>query len=724
MKFIFRTDASLRIGTGHVMRCLTLAKALRERGAGCKFVCRDLEGNLIEKIRQEGFECVALAKPPEINEMYDADASVLAHADRFTASCRNDSLEVINVLGNERVDWLVVDHYSLDKRWEEALRWYAQKIMVIDDLAERSHDCDLLLDQNLVANFEKRYQNLLPEHCATLLGPQYALQQPEYAELRTRTPPRTGPVKRVLIFFGGADQQNLTGRVVCAFFTLKRNDIVLDVVLSSHSPHKAGIQEQVRQHANIFVHDALPTLAPLMLQADLAIGAGGATSWERCCLGLPSLVITLAENQKAIAAELHQRGLVRWLGHYDTVTEEVLVEAIQAAIDNKELENWSRACMTITDGGGVDRVASVLMLNSKEKITARFARLEDEALLLRWANDPLIRANAADPRVISAKKFRKWFYSSLRDLKLINIYVIETAEEVPIGQVKFERVRGEWEIHYSLASFARGLGIERNLLRIAVKAFRIGNNGAQVLGRIMEGNLLFQKKSDEFGLPGSRSDKLSIAICSDVKSWINDSIPELLLNLMGFGHTCTWVNNADELEGGDLCFYLSYSRIVKEEKLAQFKNNLVVHASDLPKGRGWSPASWLILEGKNRIPVTLIEALPDVDSGPIYDQIWMDLDQTDLIDDWHVKLSEATVSVVQRFVLSYPLSVYRKRDQEGEPSFYPKRTPKDSELDVNKTLLEQINSLRIADNKYYPAFFELHGSEFVLNIYKRASTKN
>lgn len=217
---------------------------------------------------------------------------------------------------------------------------------------------------------------------------------------------------------------------------------------------------------------------------------------------------------------------------------------------------------------------------------------------------------------------------------------------------------------------------------------------------------------------------MSIAICSDANSWINDSIPELLLNLTSAGHSCVWVNNADDLDGGDLCFYLSYGRIVREEKLGKFRNNLVVHASDLPKGRGWSPTSWMILEGKNRIPVTLIEALPEVDSGPIYDQICIDLEHSDLVDEWRMKLSRVTLSLVQDFVRKYPASLEGKRAQQGEPSFYPKRGPLDSQLDVGKPLIEQFNLLRIVDNESYPAFFDAYGSEFVLRVHKRTSTKH
>jgi UDP-2,4-diacetamido-2,4,6-trideoxy-beta-L-altropyranose hydrolase len=503
MKFAFRTDASLQIGTGHVMRCLTLAKALRAGGAECKFICREHEGHLIEKIRHEGFECIALVKSAELKEMHDAKDPALAHADWLGASCQSDAQDTINALGMDRVDWLVVDHYALGKRWEETLRPYATKIMVIDDLADRHHDCDLLLDQNLVANFETRYQHLLPEHCASLLGPKHALLQPEYAELHPRTPPRTGPVKRILAFFGGADQHNLTGLTVSAFLRLKRDDIDLDVVISPNSPHTAKIQALAQTHAKITVYGAVPSLAPLMLQADVAVGAGGATSWERCCLGLPSLVITLAENQKPIAAELDKRCLVRWLGHYDAVTDDRLLDALQAAIDNKVIKNWSQACMTVIDGGGVNRVASVLALNSETKLQARLARLDDEALLLCWANDPLVRANAFNSEAITAETHQKWFYSRLRDLERCKMYIVETQDGLPIGQVRFECVEREWEIHYSLVSFARGLGLARNLLRIAMNRFRIGHNGAQLFGRVRQGNLPSQKVFEELGFSGS-----------------------------------------------------------------------------------------------------------------------------------------------------------------------------------------------------------------------------
>ena len=193
-------------------------------------------------------------------------------------------------------DWLVVDHYALDQRWESALRKSAGRIMAIDDLADRVHDCDLLLDQNLVAQMHTRYRDKVPAACGLLLGPEYALLQPIYAELHDRIPPREGPIRRIFISFGGADSDNLTGRSLSAFLSLNRPDIEVDVVITTSGPYAETIRRQVAGHGNIHLHSDLPTLALLMTKADLAIGAGGATVGSALRLGLPTLVMTLAKT--------------------------------------------------------------------------------------------------------------------------------------------------------------------------------------------------------------------------------------------------------------------------------------------------------------------------------------------------------------------------------------------------------------------------------------------
>lgn len=343
MKVIFRADASSKIGFGHVMRCLTLANALCERAVAVSFVCRQHEGHLCELIEERGFSVSRLSASVNATQSEDAEKTRLA-------------IETSGI----KPDWLIVDHYGLDQRWESALRTSVGRIMVIDDLANRRHDCDLLLDQNLVPQMLTRYTDNVPAACGFLLGPEYTLLQPAYAELHDRISPRKGPIQRLFIFFSGADGDNLTGRVLAAFLRLNRRDIEVDVVVTSDSPHIAAIHQQVRGYNNIHLHSDLPTLATLMVKADFAIGAGGATNWERLCLGLPTLVVTLSENQRPIAKELQDRGLIRWLGHHDEVDESVIGSAISELLQQGLNEEWSRQCLATIDGMGVSRVCAYL----------------------------------------------------------------------------------------------------------------------------------------------------------------------------------------------------------------------------------------------------------------------------------------------------------------------------------------------------------------------------
>lgn len=489
MRFVIRTDASHQIGTGHVMRCLTLARALRERGAECRFVCRPHPGHLLRLIREQGFDAVALpCESGECGRFGQAAEPALTHAEWLGADWRSDAEATRDVLGEKIADWLVVDHYALDARWEAALRPHCRKLLVIDDLADRDHNCDLLLDQNLLADMDYRYDGKLPEHCGRMLGPQYALLQPEYADLHPRTPPREGPIRRIMVYFGGGDTDNLTGLGIAAFLSLQRDDITLDVVINRGSPHADAIGEQVQGIEKVTLHSHLPSLAVLMVQADLAIGAGGATSWERCCLGLPTLVVTLAENQKPIAAELDRQGLIRWLGHKDAVSEHALARSLAAIIDKGLTPAWSQQCGRLIDGRGTERVCSLLLLTPETPLHARLARLDDEDLILRWANDPLVRRNAFNTGTIDSNTHRAWFHMRVRDLENCRLYVVETEEGLPVGQVRFDRNQLAWEIHYLLDARCRGRSIGVSMLATALHAFRLVQTSSGLIGRVKPAN--------------------------------------------------------------------------------------------------------------------------------------------------------------------------------------------------------------------------------------------
>jgi len=345
------------------MRCLTLAAALRDRhGARVSFVCRDRRGHLGDLIETRGFLVRLL--PAAIS---DANAGA-GPADASNPSWDRDAEETRAAIASvgRRPDWLIVDHYGLDRRWTGALRSWVHRLMVIDDLADRAHECDLLLDQNVIGGMLDRYVGKVPDTCTLLLGPTFAILQPEYAGLHDCTPARTGPVRRLFIFMSGGDAGNLTGRALDVFLSLGRSDVEVDVAIVAGSPHADVLRRHAAVHAHVHVHCGLPTLAPLMARADLAIGAAGATSWERLCLGLPALVVTMAEHQQPVAAELQREGLIQWLGHDDQVTDATIRGALGEFLEHGLDAEWSRRCRAVVDGRGVSRVCGAMIASVRD----------------------------------------------------------------------------------------------------------------------------------------------------------------------------------------------------------------------------------------------------------------------------------------------------------------------------------------------------------------------
>jgi len=209
---------------------------------------------------------------------------------------------------------------------------------------------------------------------------------------------------------------------------------------------------------------------------------------------------------------------------------------------------------------------------------------------------------------------------------------------------------------------------------------------------------------------------LIITILTDKTSWMNKYISYLSEQLQTEGHNVRIIYSQEELKTGDIAFFLSCFDIIKKEKLQFHKHNIVVHASPLPFGKGWSPMSWQILEGKNQIPIVLFEAVESVDAGVIYLQDSIYLEGTELIDEWHEILGNKTLEICTEFVHNYKSINGIK--QFGTESFYRKRTAQDSKLDTKKNIEEQFNLLRIVDNEKYPAFFELYGQKYLIKIEK------
>lgn len=352
----FRTDASIQIGTGHVMRCLTLADALRERGAECLFICRPHHGNLLDSITQRGHTTVVL--PALMPSNTARKIGEPAHACWLGVDWAADAEQTHYAL-QRAVDWLVVDHYALDRRWEQALRPDCRLLMVMDDLADRPHDCDLLLDTSLGRNVAD-YASLVPPKARTLLGPRFALLRPEFARLRAESLTRrqVPRLRQLLVTMGGVDKDNATGHVLDALNSCDLPpDLRIVVVMGPHAPwldqvlvHATGI----RRPTQVLV--GVNNMARLMVESDLAIGAAGGTSWERCCMGLPSFVLVLADNQHAVAAALQSSGAAVAVQKASQIAT-YLQERLLSGTVGQFLLDLGNASSKITDGEGVSRIA-------------------------------------------------------------------------------------------------------------------------------------------------------------------------------------------------------------------------------------------------------------------------------------------------------------------------------------------------------------------------------
>jgi len=364
MRINFRADASLQMGSGHVMRCLTLADALKGQGAQCQFISRVHPGHLLEFIRQRGHEVSSLPATFPQPSPHDTSDSTQepAHAAWLGCDWQTDAQQTRAILSTLQPDWLVVDHYALDQRWEAALQPHYQKLMVIDDLSDRAHCCDLLLDHNL-GRKPQDYANLVPTTCQVLTGPRYALLRPEFAALRDYSLKRRAnpQIKQLLITMGGVDLSNATGQVLQALKTCPLpQDCRITVIMGLQSPWLRQVREQA-QHMpwQTEVLANITDMAQRMADSDLSIGAAGGTSWERCCLGLPTLMVVLADNQWPGARALQEVRAASLIGGVSEIATQLPL-AVQALRQDLQLMHMSTAASAVADGHGVYRVLQAL----------------------------------------------------------------------------------------------------------------------------------------------------------------------------------------------------------------------------------------------------------------------------------------------------------------------------------------------------------------------------
>lgn len=458
MTIIIRTDSSTQIGSGHVMRCLTLADELRQRGADVMFVYRTHPGHLIGLIEDKGYKVVRLQQS---ESEYVTTPEDVAHAAWLGVSWQQDAADTITAVGDTQPEWLIIDSYAIDRRWEQMLRPHVSKIMVIDDLADRPHDCDLLLDQNLYQAMETRYDRLIPESCHKLLGPKYALLRPEFAAARKNLRQRDGVVKRILVFFGGVDSTNETEKALHALAGISNRQFEVDVVVGGGNICKEKIQSFCTANDGFRYHCQVDNMAELMTAADLAIGAGGATTWERCSVGLPSFVTVLAENQLELAETGARQGLFFYLGKSATVSTEMILDTIKIFSSSPEnMQSYSTHGLATVDAKGAQRVTGMLC---PPQISIRRAVSDDCDSICEWRNAEETRRYIFDDKPIPLETHRIWFHNSFKNPD--RILLIGEIDNKPVGVLRYDFSGNEALISVYLVPGGQGQGVGSQLIR-------------------------------------------------------------------------------------------------------------------------------------------------------------------------------------------------------------------------------------------------------------------
>jgi UDP-2,4-diacetamido-2,4,6-trideoxy-beta-L-altropyranose hydrolase len=336
---LFRLDASYTIGNGHLVRCMTLAKSLLKQQFTVVFICADISDSLVQLIV--------------------SDSIILEKIDSFKDELI-DASNVIKVLDKYPQGLMVVDHYKLNITWHQIISRNVHKIIVLDDLANRPLFCHLIINSGC---FNKgAYQMLIPDFCEKMLGPEFVILKSEYIYYQKKHCQEQ--IKKVLIFMGGADSKNVTSKIIEAFSDRTFDAINFDLVIGSSNLRKSEIEKLVAAKTNFTIYQNRPHLADLMQSADIAIGAGGTSVWERICVGLPSSIITLEENQVALTEHLGDMGLVAYMGHYDVVTTHMINQFLVNEISYGKLRKQFKEANRLCDGLGVSRIIQKILAMS------------------------------------------------------------------------------------------------------------------------------------------------------------------------------------------------------------------------------------------------------------------------------------------------------------------------------------------------------------------------
>lgn len=461
MRVVFRADASRRIGSGHVARCVTLGQELARRGAKVTFIARQHESGWYRRVADAGFELRLLQTPSgHRSDLPDGDYVAWLGVDPL-----QDAAETIEHLAEQDFDLLIVDHYALDAAWEREVRAHVGRVMAIDDLADRVHEVDLLLDQNLRSDGGAVYRQLLPGGAAVLSGPSYALLAPSYRRTREQSAPAAQP-GRVLVSLGGATAPDVLNEVMAGLCDSSGAVSAIDVVDPLRAWGGDGQQACHRAGVPVQVHGAVPDLVGLLLDAEVAVGAGGSTSWERMCLGVPTVAVSVASNQRRVLNELDKVGTVIDVGDVTDGAAGRCGDGVDALLrDRARRETMGCYGRLLVDGRGVERVAEAIVPTTTG-LELRDAHDDDAGLFWLWANSPEVRQQSVSQDPIDWRDHLAWFTARLAD-RSTWMFMLE-ADALPVGQIRFDVNDRVAVVDYSLDACVRGRGWGKALVELGI----------------------------------------------------------------------------------------------------------------------------------------------------------------------------------------------------------------------------------------------------------------
>ncbi|SFC24441.1 UDP-2,4-diacetamido-2,4,6-trideoxy-beta-L-altropyranose hydrolase [Pseudoalteromonas denitrificans] len=470
MKVLFRVDASKNIGTGHVMRCLTLANVLRNHGCKIEFACIQRQGDLILFIQQQGYRVAII--PYKQNGL---DNNLTPESIYQNDIQKKDSHCFINKLSVSNKDIVVVDHYGLDHHWASEIKKTACRILVIDDLANRQHICDFLLDQNLHENPSSRYKNKVDLNCNLFLGPKYALLRPEFYSERPLLKQVNKRIPHFLVYLGFVDPKDTTSKIIAAIESLEF-EVKVDFVLSELHPNFRELKSKALELENIDIHLQPADILSILKRVDFVIGAGGSATWERCCLGIPSILFALTENQKVLAEELSKLNTVLYLKEKDVVSVDKIKQAIIAMVKSEAKRlSFSERSQALVDGVGAERVAAIMM-NSLAKdnkpVFLKKLKSTDANMIFEWQHEPDMRKHCRIDAPPEKKEHELWIKSRVNCQNSVTNIIYH--DEQAVGMVRLDKLVNidALEVSILLTTQSRGLGIAKIALNLLLAKYK------------------------------------------------------------------------------------------------------------------------------------------------------------------------------------------------------------------------------------------------------------